>query len=324
MVGALLYWLASTGKLEFRQLTILIEKPLILAAAVGLWLFAALFLGSMRWNLLLRGMGIEMPLLRTMRLQLIGFFFNTAMPGAVGGDVIKGIYVMREKTATSRTNALLTIILDRIIGLVAIFAIAGVAILLRLDFVRSNAGLASLAIFVACGAAAIGVVGLFCLTNLFEGRDPFKGLLSFKVPGFGLLLKVYNALMMFRKDPGTIWKAFFLSVVMQAMSLLFGYLLAVTLTGADVDLLVYSFIHPTGILTTALPLAPGGLGIGHIAFDRLFVMAGMQGGANVFNVLVLSQLALNLTGIIPYMLHKSEISGLDVDKELSEASLSRP
>jgi hypothetical protein len=324
LVGALLYWLASTGKLEFRQLSILVEQPVTLVVAVGLWLFASLFLGSMRWNLLLRGMGIEMPLLRTMRLQLIGFFFNTAMPGAVGGDVIKGIYVMREKSATSRTNALLTIILDRIIGLVAIFAIAGVAILFRLDFVRGNAGLVSLAVFVGVGVAAIFVVGLFCLTHLFEGRDPFKGLLSLKVPGFSLLLKVYDALMLFRKDPGTIGKAFFISVVVQTMSMLFGYLLAVTLTGQDVDLMVYSFVHPIGILATALPLAPGGLGIGHIAFDRLFIMAGLQGGANVFNVMVLSQLALNLTGIVPYMLHKSEISGIDVEKELSEVSLSNP
>jgi hypothetical protein len=60
-------------------------------------------------------------------------------------------------------------------------------------------------------------------------------------------------------------------------------------------------------MTTALPLAPGGLGVGHYAFDRMFALVGWHGGANVFNVLVLGQLALNLLGFIPYLLHRAEI-----------------
>ncbi len=315
LVGLLLYWLATTGKLEFSELTILLKKPSILIAAIGLWIFAALIIGSLRWNLLLKGLGIHIPLLRAMRLQLIGFFFNTAMPGAVGGDVIKGIYVLREKTATSKTNALLTIVLDRIIGLVAIFAIAGVAILTRLDFVRENAGLMTLSLFVGAGVLAIFIVAIFCLTDLFTGRDPLLFILSKNLPGFGLAKKIYSALILFRKDPGTIGKAFLLSIGAQVMSLLFGYLLAVNLSDKAVDIMIYSVVHPIGILATALPLAPGGLGIGHIAFDRLFIMAGIDGGANVFNVMVLSQLALNLIGIIPYLLHKSEIGGLETASE---------
>jgi len=315
LVGLLLYWLATTGKLDFSQLSILLKKPSIMFMAIGMWVLAALLLGSLRWNLLLKGLGIHMPLLRAMRLQLIGFFFNTAMPGAVGGDVIKGMYVLREKTATSKTNALLTIILDRIIGLVAIFAIAAVAIITRFDFVRGNAGLMTLSIFVGVGVLLIFVAAIFCLTEIFTGRDPFQFILSKKVPGFGIARKIYSALILFRKDPGIIGKAFFISVVVQVMSLLFGYLIATNLSDKAVDIMIYAVVHPIGILTTALPLAPGGLGIGHIAFDRLFIMAGIDGGANVFNVMVLSQLALNLIGIIPYLLHKSEIGGLESASE---------
>lgn len=309
-VGALLYWLASTGKLDFAQLSILVNEPLILLASIAVWLVGALFLGSVRWNILLSGLGIKIPLLRVMRLQMIGFFFNTAMPGAVGGDVIKGIYVLKEKSATSKTQALMTILLDRILGLIAIFAIAGVAILARLDFVKSHAGLLSISIFVGIGIIGIIVAGVFCLTSFFEKWDPIHKILSRNISGFKLLLKVYDTLLLFRKQPGTIRNAFFISVIVQGMSLFYSYFLAVTLTSQTIDFVVYSLVHPVGILTTALPLAPGGLGIGHIAFDRLFVMAGMTGGANVFNVMVLTQLALNLTGFIPYLLYKSEIGGI--------------
>jgi uncharacterized protein (TIRG00374 family) len=311
LVGILLYWLATTGRLEFSELRILLDKPYIFCAAIGLWLFGSLIIGSLRWNLLLRGLGIQMPLLRAMRLQLIGFFFNTAMPGAVGGDVIKGMYVLKEKTATSKTNALLTIIIDRIIGLVAVFAVAAVAIVYRFDFVRGNAGLMTLSLLIAVGVVVIFIVAIFCLTEIFSERDPFLFILSKKFPGFGIARKIYAALILFRKDPGTIGKAFLLSIAAQFSSLLYGYLLATSLSDKAVDIMIYAVIHPIGILTTALPLAPGGLGIGHIAFEKLFVMAKIDGGANVFNVMVLSQLALNLFGIIPYMLHKSEIGGLE-------------
>jgi hypothetical protein len=66
-------------------------------------------------------------------------------------------------------------------------------------------------------------------------------------------------------------------------------------------------IFPFGILVTAIPLAPGGLGVGHAAFDKLFSLVGLPGGANVFNVYVLSQLFLNLLGIFPYLSLKTKI-----------------
>lgn len=306
-VGALLVWLANTGKLDFSQLSILLSNQLILTASIAVWLVGALFLGSLRWSILLGGLGISIPLVRVMRLQMIGFFFNTAMPGAVGGDVIKGIYVLKEKSMTSKTHALMTILLDRILGLVAIFIIAGIAILFRLDFVKNHAGLLSISIFVGSGIVAILMAAVFCLTPLFDGRDPIRRLLKLEAPGFKLLLKVYDTILLYRKVPGTIGKAFVISLVVQSMSLIYSYFLAVTLTSQSIDVFVYALVHPVGILTTALPLAPGGLGIGHIAFDRLFVMAGLTGGANVFNVMVLTQLALNLTGLVPYLLYKSEI-----------------
>lgn len=60
-------------------------------------------------------------------------------------------------------------------------------------------------------------------------------------------------------------------------------------------------VFPLGMLTAALPIAPGGLGVGHVAFEQLFNMIGITGGANTFNLFVLSLLALNLIGVVPYL-----------------------
>ena len=56
-----------------------------------------------------------------------------------------------------------------------------------------------------------------------------------------------------------------------------------------------------------MPLSPGGLGIGHLVFERLFSLIGVaSGGANVFNVVFFGQLSLNLLGFFPYILLRRE------------------
>jgi len=50
-----------------------------------------------------------------------------------------------------------------------------------------------------------------------------------------------------------------------------------------------------------LPISPAGLGVGHVAFDRLFSMIGLHDGATVFNVYLIGQLTPCLLGVIPYL-----------------------
>lgn len=69
-------------------------------------------------------------------------------------------------------------------------------------------------------------------------------------------------------------------------------------------------ILPLGILTTAIPISPGGLGLGHVAFENLFQLIGLKNGANVFNIIFFGNLFLNLLGSIPYLFLKKELDPL--------------
>ena len=66
------------------------------------------------------------------------------------------------------------------------------------------------------------------------------------------------------------------------------------------------FLMPIGLITTAIPLAPSGIGIGHVAFESLYQLVGVAGGADIFNMYIVLQLAVYLTGGIPYFLYNSE------------------
>jgi len=316
-VAGLLYWLVQSGKLDFSQLVILIREPWILVAVISAWLVGT-FLGAARWLMLLRGLDLEMGYFRALRLQLIGLFFNTAMPGAVGGDIIKAIYVIREQQTQRRTPAMLTVLLDRVVGLAALFILAAVAVGFDLGFFAARPVMLPLVGFIGIGVVGMLVGFVVVIYPFAPGRDPVARLLTWRVPGFNFLSKVYEALRCYRHRPLVLVGTVLISCVIQLCSMALGYLLLLRLTGQSPAPGVFATVFSTGIMTTALPIAPGGLGVGHVAFDKLFSMAGLTGGANVFNVLVLSQLCLNLIGFVPYLLHRTKLpAGADYEAELA-------
>lgn len=302
LVGGLLFWLVQSGKLDFKQLGALIKDPEILFANIALWAFGYLLLGALRWFWLLRGMGLKVTYARTLYLQLIGFFFNTAMPGAVGGDIVKAVYVIREQKS-AKTPAMMTVLLDRVVGLAGLFILAAVAVAFNYEFLHTG-GLAPLAVFIVAGGVLLAIGFGLMLFPFPSGKDPFARILNVSLPGFASLRKIYEAVRSYRSCPGVLLSAIALSCLIQCGAIAYALMLTERLTGQDPGFGVFGTIFPIGIMTTALPLAPGGLGVGHVAFDRLFVLAGMSGGANVFNVMVLGTLGLNLLGFIPYLFYK--------------------
>lgn len=311
VVAALLYWLVDSGRLQFSELKIFLEDPSILAMNVALWFFGYVMLGALRWFILVRGLELDLRYPRAVALQTIGFFFNTAMPGSVGGDIIKAVYVMREQKTRGRTRAMLTVLLDRVMGLAALFIIAGAGILLKLPFVMATKAMWPIAVFVLAGNLALVVGFLAVFIPKRNGRDPIARLLERDLPGFSFLAKIYDALCAYRSQPQLIAAAVALSILIQLGSATYSWYVMRALTGIAADPATFASILSIGIMTTALPLAPGGLGVGHVAFDRLFHLVDWPHGANVFNVIMLGQLALHLLGVIPYLFYRAKLPTLD-------------
>jgi hypothetical protein len=321
VVAALLAWMLATGKLSLAEMSVILDSPDAMAAGFFVWFFGPVLLGSWRWWLLLRGADLDCSYFRALKLQLIGFFFNTAMPGAVGGDIVKAIYIVRDQpTRMRKTPAMLTVLLDRILGLIGLFVMGVIAAASSYEKLVSNPVtgqlLIGLTIVVVLSVAFLGVVFM----PHPDGRDPFERLLSLRMPGFRLLRGIYDALRAYRHKPLTIFATISLSVVIQLIFLVYMGFIGRILYGSDAfDAALLAPIFPFGTLATAIPLAPGGLGVGHAVFDKLFHLVGLPGGANVFNIYVLSQLVLNLLGFIPYLYVKSKISQDQMSIESSEA-----
>jgi uncharacterized protein (TIRG00374 family) len=305
LATALIYWLISTGRLNFSQLGTAYSIPGIVFGAAFMWISGVAIFATWRWLLLMRGIGLECRFWRCCQLTMIGGFFNTVLFGTVGGDLIRGVYAYRDNRSRGRAAPAMTVIMDRITGLYGLFFIGVGAILTNLSAIESQPAL---------GPAAVFVVGIFCLLTLgfisilvpvhAEISQIFSRLADFRyVPRS--LVNLYLAFRSYREKKRYLLYAFLISIVIQAQVIMFYWYVASVVTGRALSLDMQALIVPIGALITAVPISPGGLGVGHAAFERLYALIGISDGANIFNIIIIGQMAMNLLGSIPYLLLRS-------------------
>lgn len=80
------------------------------------------FLRAYRWYVLVSALEQEVPYGRLIYLYFVGFFFNNFIPSGFGGDVVKVISLQKDQA--SGAEALSSVIVDRLTGLIGSASIA--------------------------------------------------------------------------------------------------------------------------------------------------------------------------------------------------------
>ncbi|MBF0441252.1 MAG: flippase-like domain-containing protein [Oligoflexales bacterium] len=307
----LILWMLSSGKLDFSKLSIIISEPKIIVASFFTWLFAVIFLQSIRWYLLLTGANYKITLQRTVKLTFIGLFFNTAMPGSVGGDLIKVIYVIRDNRNRGKTPALMTVLLDRLVGFFGLFVMGFTLMMFNIREIWSNILLRPLVGICAAFLCIMIIMYVFVKIPFKDDRDPFLKFFSMNIPGMKTLQKIYRALRQYHHKSSYLVYGLVLSIMVQCAFFLCFVIIATTMTDMSHAKSLFStlgVVFPIGVLTAALPISPGGFGVGHVAFEQLFNMVGLSNGANIYNVFFLCQLVLNLLGAFSYIFERKPVT----------------
>jgi uncharacterized protein (TIRG00374 family) len=263
----------------------------------------SLIASQYRWGMLMRGQGISFTLPQLFRYGMIGAFFNTTMPGAVSGDLIKAWYVLDDRKGLKKTPVFTSIFLDRIMGVFGLVIVSTLPVLLFWSAVWTTPALKEIALpMLACFAGIIGAL-LYVLLSGWGALAALRSKFGFlgKSRIGSALLQAYDALVQYRECPWILVWSLLLSVInffcMVGVALICGRALGdTTLTFYQYFLLV-----PIGILTTAIPIAPAGLGVGHAAFRTLFLLVGSTRGSEVFTMMATVQILINLTGVFFYI-----------------------
>ncbi|HVK60888.1 MAG TPA: lysylphosphatidylglycerol synthase transmembrane domain-containing protein, partial [Bdellovibrionales bacterium] len=214
---------------------------------------------------LMRGLGFRSSVRETMPLTLIGLFFNFVMPGGVGGDVVKGYYLLQDHR-DRKLAAVVSIFMDRIMGFFMMVATAFFALFLSWDKVNTIPQLKSIAL----GVTVFFLAFLFFFALSLSRRVGRADFFFNRVPGGEKIKKVYEALHTYRGSKRSLLVAATLSLLGQLLIVLLVYVVGQALGVDQVPLSMYFFLVPVGSVVQALPLSPAGIGVGQAAFYFLF------------------------------------------------------
>ncbi len=225
-------------------------------------------IGVLRWWLLLRAQDIRVPYGTACRLTFIGFFFNNVVPGPTGGDLVKAVYIARH--SDKRAPAIVTVIVDRVVGIIALALLAAFVLVFKLDDPRYR----ELAAFIGIFLGGIAVAAMLFFSRRIRRLLRIEGL-SGKLPGGGIIRKADEAILRWRDHKGAVGVALLLSfanqICIQGLMVLFASALHVTTsTGDALPWTAYMVVLPVAFIVSALPMLPGGWGIREAAFAVCF------------------------------------------------------
>jgi hypothetical protein len=276
----------------------------LLLGLVSYGLIEVLF--ALRWHLLLRVQNLQLSFRRVFGLWMIGVFFNFFIPGGTGGDAVKIFYLMKE-TPGNRGTAILSVIVDRLIGLITTVLFAGVLIRLEWQWLTSAPGalhwiylalaiLGGSLLFLALSFVVTGFGLVHRLPKRMPGRD--------KIAELALAYNLY----------GKAWRP---SLAAMGVSLIaqlgyFGVFYCAIRALASSDMRVPSLteffaIMPIIDTILALPISIGGVGWREMLFETFF--GGLCGASKGVAVAISSTgylltLTWGLVGALIYLAYR--------------------
>lgn len=263
---ALLALLVRYGYIDVYAVGDLFGSPLAIFACAAL-VFATIPLLALRWRMLLRPLGISLPVMTSFHIVNIAMMLQVFLLGALGADAVRLLYAWRAVRHGSGRIAV-SVLADRIVGLLGLITIAFVFTLYNWTSMRSEPWLAALAIGVFLAFAA-GVTGICALFLAPAAVGHLLDRLAHRPRMTRLLLHLRGITLMLGSNPLTLLCAFALAVAIHTLTvagvLVVGRALAIgELTVAD-----YAFAVPLTVLANSLPISPNGLGVGEAAFNQL-------------------------------------------------------
>jgi uncharacterized membrane protein YbhN (UPF0104 family) len=245
-------------------------------AAVGLFL-ATQVMSAVRWQWLARPLGFAAPLRRFVAHYFVGMFFNLLLPTSVGGDVVRAVCL--NAGSGRKTAAALSVLLDRLSGLLVLLALACVA---ALAYPLPLPPWVAMAVGAAAGGAVVGLAVLPASTRLLArldvaGAGRWRGPLG-KVRSLATSLR--EAFGVYRGRPRLLAASVLLSLVVQVAGVAQVALVGRAI-GLDVPVGVYGVAVPMVALLTLLPVSVNGMGVREAGMVLFLHPAGVAAGPAV-------------------------------------------
>ncbi len=300
-------WHGKNGSLGLSDV---LSQPLNMIPLVGaaICLTIATLLTFVRWHILVRSIDLPFTLRNAIRLGLIGYYFNTFLPGSIGGDVLKAVAISREQKR--RTHSVATVLIDRAVGLWALILVVCLAgtCFYTLDnpMLLTNAYLMHL-YRLTLWIIGASIVGWIALGFLPERRaDRFARRLLWLPKIGGVAAEFWRAVWLYRKHSTGVIAAVLLSLVSHTFFVLTFHFAVRTFDAPHSNgpgaLEQHFLIVPVGLTIQALFPAPGGVGGGEAAFGWLYHVLGRDQATGILGCLAFRLITFGM-GMLGYLVY---------------------
>lgn len=224
---------------------------------LGAWAVCAVavVLTMVRWWYLAIAVELPLSLRNAFRIGFLGYLFNLAPMGIVGGDLIKAVMTAREHS-DQRTRAVASVIVDRIIGLYVVFVVLTAAIFLLGFWNHADADI-RWASRIAVAVAGVATAGIVVWFNAGAGTGRVAQSLT-RLPRVGDLAKnLIDASRMYHRRPAVLLLSGIVSVGVHCLFALGIYLIALGLPGGTPRLPEHFVIVPMSTVASMIPLPAG-------------------------------------------------------------------
>ncbi len=268
LASLMLFLLYRSGFLQIEKIQSSLTNPTILLSGLIIFVLQILMF-ALRWKLVTSLIQkISFPL--ALRLHLTGQFFNTFVPG---GDVVKAIE-LSQAIHQPKKNTLALTLLDRVVGLYSLILFSFIFLAFEvnrltedhLKYLITSGGLFLIAGMCIWFRQKIRLL-FFSLTQKFKNKfmvNLRESLLSF-FDYLDLLIETKKL------------KYFILiSLLAQILSILFLYLVVDSLVTTTPSYILFFPLACFAFMAMAIPITPGGIGLGQAAFFFIFKSFGNQ------------------------------------------------
>jgi uncharacterized protein (TIRG00374 family) len=241
----------------------------------------AVIANAIKWYILLRAQGIPVPLAAVTNYTFVGFFFNNFLPANVGGDVMRGFGLARYTERSA--EAAVSVIVDRIIGLLAFMFTAVVAALIAVNLVprgQSTAhevltqNLTQVEIVAVIGMVVI--IGSFAVMLSHRLRHLVGQIFKFKLlnPLAPIYQRISDAFGAYRNQYGALIWAFGVGVVTVLLTGLVDIAIVAGLHG-EIPAVYIFLLNPIIAVALIAPISIGGLGTGSVLYVYFYGLVGV-------------------------------------------------
>jgi hypothetical protein len=256
---------------------------------------------AVRWVILLRAAKVDVSTRSAVEIFLASSFVGSFLPAGIGADAARA-YAVASRTSQG-SQAVASVGVDRILGLVAIVALGVVGVA---GWAPHLGPILRVRLYVVAGVAGVAAVAIFWADKLVRACVPAR----WHGNKWGWrIARVGDAVGAYRAHPKVLTLVLTLSVAVQLIRVLQGYGLG---RGLDigVDLSYYLVFMPVALLLLLLPVSVSGFGLPQAAIVWLLRPVGVPDAESfaMSTLFVVLGLLGNVPGALLYAIRKKPVT----------------